>query len=135
MPSNAYDARVRVRKNGTGEFLAQIVGNDNANITQASVSAIAYTIWELDEDDEDARTAVTGHTAVALTIASVVYDTLQTGSKWTHDATGYNFAYTPVISTSAAFAKAGEDKYLIEYSFTPADGGQVFKVGFKVSVI
>lgn len=135
MPSNATDIRVTVRRNGTGEMLARVVGNDAANITQASLTSVKYTIYELDEDDPDSRTAVAGHSAVAVTISTSVFNTLQTDAVWTKDATGYNFAHTPSIGTNDAFGEVGVDHYLLEYTFTPADGGQVFKVGFRVSVI
>lgn len=135
MPSNATDIRVSVHRNGTGKMLDRVVGWNGSNITQASLTSVKYTIYELDEDDPDSRTVMTGHSAVAVTISTSVFDTLQTGAVWTKDATGYNFAHTPNISVTDAFTKVGTDKYLLVYTFTPADGGQVFKVVFRVSVI
>ncbi len=120
-------------KNGSATLLARIVGAAAANIVQADLSAVHYTVYLLDDQDPDSRTPIAGHTNVALTIADVVFDTLQTGSIWTVDATGYNFCHVLDVSTHQAFAVAGR-RYLVEYRLTPKNG-QTILVRFRVNVI
>lgn len=129
MPS-AADVVARVFKIGTGTFLARILGWDGSAITQADISAAEYSIYELDPDDPDLRTAVDGHEGVSLEVASVIFNDLQTDLVWTVDETGYNFRHTIDISTDAAFPKA-ETPYLVEYKLTPTSG-QVILVRFKL---
>ncbi len=62
----------------------------------------------------------------------VLFNSLQTDSLWTVDATGYNFRHVLDVSTSPAFAVAGR-RYLVEYQLTPAVG-QVIVVRFRINV-
>jgi hypothetical protein len=121
---------------GTITCMARVTGADAANIQQADISSGVYSIYLLDNQDPDSRTAVTGHAAVALDVAdpgSVIFDTLQTDARWTVDSTGFNFAHTIDISENAAFALAGRE-YLVEYTLTPVSG-QVIIIRFHINVI
>ena len=120
-------------KNGSITCMARVTGADAANIQQADISSGVYSLYLLDDQDPDSRTAVTGHAAGSLTIASVIFDTLQTDARWTVDSTGYNFKHVIDISANVAFAIAGR-RYLVEYTLTPASG-QVIIVRFRVNVI
>lgn len=124
--TNDADIYTTAFKGGTARLCARVYLN-GTDVTQAAVSSITYSIYLLDEDDPESRTAVTGHSAVDLTVADVVYDTLQTDSQ----ASNYNFRHTPPISTSAAFATLGD--YLVEYTVTPATGETII-VRFVVKV-
>ncbi len=80
-----------IYEDGTCTLLARVYGASGTAITQATCSSIAYTI-----------TDTTNSTVVdsgSLTIASVVYDTLQTDAIWTRDSTGYNFKWTPAYTS------------------------------------
>lgn len=101
-------------------FMARIVGNDAANITQASLNAITCKV--IDHDD-------TGSTVLTptVTIATSVFDTLQTDARWTKDTTGYNFGFAMPATTFAT----GLKKYRVEFSFDP-DTGEDFKAAFDV---
>jgi len=106
--------------------MARITGTDAANIQQADVSSIAYSVYDL--DDETTAT-VTG----TLTVSSVVYDTLQTDARWDTDTTGYNFRWDVPASVFAD----GDKIYRIEIAFTPASG-EVYHVvyeGTSVSIL
>lgn len=103
-------------------FLARIKGNDGSNITQASLSSIAYTVTDM----ADASTVISG----TLTISAVVFDALQTGARWTVDSTGYNFLW----AAPATLAPTGGRKYRVELLFTPASGA-VFVLPFEVDCI
>jgi hypothetical protein len=120
-------------KNGSATLMARVVHQTGANIVQADLSAIQYSVYLLDDQNADSRTAVAGHSNVALTIANVVFNTLQTDAIWTADTTGYNFRHIMDVSTQTAFAVAGR-RYLVEYRMTPT-AGQIILVRFRINVI
>ena len=93
--ADATDTNGTVHKNATKTLMKRAVGADGSVITQATISSAVYSIYLLDEDDPDSRTAVTGHAAVALVVADVIFDTPVDDALWDRDATGYNFKQTP----------------------------------------
>jgi hypothetical protein len=132
---SAADIPAQAFKNGTLPLMARVYDQAGQLLTQAAVTSIAYSIYELDDDDPDVRGAVAGHAAVSLTKTDVIFNTLQTDALWASDTTGYNFRHTPPIGTSQAFAKAGRH-YLVEYRITPSAAGRhVIIVRLWVSVI
>lgn len=130
---NAIDHRGFAFKGGTSTQLARVVGDGNVAITRATVSAISYTIYLVDPEDPDNDLAVAGHTDEDLVVASVVFDTLQTDSRWSVDATGYNFRHTIDVATDQAFAEA-DRRYRIVYTITPASG-QAILLRYLVTVL
>ena len=130
---DAADVHGTAFKNGSVTCLARVLGNDASAIEQADISSGVYSVYLLDDNDADSRTAVTGHVAGELTIASVIFDTLQTDDLWSVDSTGYNFKHVIDVSSNQAFATAGR-RFLIEYTLTPASG-QVIKVRFRINGI
>jgi hypothetical protein len=125
-----------VNKKGTATLLAYVEGNSGTPITQASITSISYTISQVDENEpDDDATTVTGHIDAAITVASAVFDTEQkTDVRWDpadHDGKGFNFEYTPVISTNQAFNNRGV-RYRIRVKFTPVTG-QVFWAEYLAS--
>jgi hypothetical protein len=133
MTNTANDIYATAFKNATVTLLARIVGNDCANVRRADIASLTYSVYLLDDDDADARNAVTGHAAAALTPADVLFDVLQTDALWTADDAGYNFRHLLDVSAHAAFPTAGR-RYLVEYRLTPA-AGQVIVVRFRVNVV
>jgi hypothetical protein len=131
--ANANDIYGNAFKNGSAILMARIVGAGGANIVRADITAIRYSVYLLDDQDPDARTAVANHDNVALSVASVVFDSLQTDATWTVDTTGYNFKHVLNVSSSPAFSVAGR-RYLVEYRLTPA-AGQVILVRFRINVV
>ncbi len=101
-------------------FMARVYGNAGTAITQASLSSIGYAVTDL----SDLTNPVTSGT---LTISSVVFDTLQTGVRWTKDSTGYNFLY----AAPATWTPSGKRRYAYVFTFTPSDGSAVLKVLFE----
>ena len=88
---------------------------DGVNATQAVVSSITYRAWD---------TAVTSvYASGTLTVADVVFDTLQTDGRWSQDATGYNFRHDV---GQGVFVKPG--RYRVEYTAT-LTGGNSFVFG------
>jgi hypothetical protein len=133
--ASAADIHDTVFKNGTSINMARVVGADGSNVTQSDITDGVYSIYLLNDQDADSRTAVTGHVAVAIASADVIFDTLQTDALWTKDSTGYNFRHEPIISVNEAFAVAGRN-YLVEYTLAPAAAGsQVILVRFRARAI
>ena len=120
-------------KNGSATLMARIVGADGENITQADIATVRYSVYLLDDQDPDGRTAITGHSQITLPVYQVVYNSLQTDATWTVDAIGYNFRHVLDVAAHAAFAIAGR-RYLIEYALTPLSG-QVILIRFRINVI
>ena len=106
-------------------LMARVVGQDAANITQASLTGIAYKTFDL-----DGLTPGTAIDSGALVVADVVFDTLQTSdSRWTLDSTGFNFLDT--TAAAAANLPTGDHRYRVEYVFDPASG-ENFTVVFSL---
>lgn len=134
--ANAVQTQVTAHKNGTVTCMARVENAEGTAITQASVSTITYSAYLLDEDypeNRDTRTAITGHTAVALTKTACVYDTNQTGNNWSRDSTGYNFRHEIDVSTNALLETAGR-KVLLQFTATPVSG-QVIVWDYVVDVL
>ena len=129
---NANPARAYIWEHGTATFMARAVNWSNVVITKATVASITYTLSQVDPNDETHNTSVTGHMSIPLTVASVIYDTLQTDSRWTADTTGYNFAYTLDVSSVDAFADAGY-QYLLTFWVQPTVG-QRFPLVFLIDL-
>lgn len=130
---HANDIRGTAFKNGSAVLMARIIDAAGDHVQQAGITAIVYSIYELDPCRPDALTPVAGHEGVALAVEDVIYNTLQTGGLWTVDATGYNFRHEIDVSQSEAFPKAGV-QYQVRYELTPV-AGQKTIVRFQLRVI
>ncbi|MEX2091838.1 MAG: hypothetical protein WD971_04130 [Pirellulales bacterium] len=120
-------------KNGSAILMARIVDAAGANVQQAGLAAIEYSIYELDPCRPDNLAAVAGHDGVSLVVADVIFNALQTGGLWTVDDVGYNFRHEIDVSTTEAFPKAGA-QYQVRYELTPT-AGQKTIVRFQLRVI
>ncbi len=92
-------------------LMARIQGEDAANVQQADITSIKRNVY-------DGETEV--GTVATLTVADVIFDTLQTDARWTFDSTGYNFK-DPIADT---IFPSGDKVYRVEYLFTPATGAK-----------
>jgi len=95
------------------DCLARVVGHDGDAITQSDVESIARKVFDL-----SGSTPGTAVDTSAPAVASTVYDTLQTDSRWTEDSTGYNVADT----VEGSVLDTGNHRYRVEYVFTPTSG-------------
>ena len=93
--------------------MGRIQGIGATNITQASITSITCNVFDLSGDTPD-----TAETTPTVTVATSVYDTLQTDGMWTKDTTGYNFAFTVPASSFST----GDHTYWIEFTFQPTSG-------------
>lgn len=92
-------------------------GDESVLILQADVSAIVYSVRDL--DDVEALTGLPDETAGgSLTVSAVIFDTIQTGDVWDVDGVGYNFLHT----LAAADIDQDEHRFLVEYSIKLTDG-------------
>lgn len=92
-------------------ILARVLGWDGSAIVQADVASGLYWVFDLAAlpDPIPAGTA--------LTVADVVFDTLQTDAKWTLDDTGYNFA----LHVPGTSFDGGGKTFRVEIELTPSD--------------
>lgn len=99
-------------------LMDRVYGNAGTAITQATITAISYKVYSHTSKDkavdaEDGTLIASG----SLTVASVVFDTLQTDARWTKDSTGYNFRYDSPATDRPA---GGWHRY--EIVFDPSSG-------------
>ena len=132
MPT-AQDTFGTAFKNGSAVLMARIVDAAGANVQQAGIAAIEYSIFELDPCRPDNLTPIAGHDGESLVVASVIFNALQTGGLWTVDEVGYNFRHEIDVTASEAFPKAGT-QYQVRYQLTPTSG-QKSIVRFQLRVI
>jgi len=102
-----------VWEDGGGTVLARAVGQDAVAITQASLTSVAWKAF-----DESGATPDTPVATGTLTIATDIFDTLQTDPRWTLDSTGYNVKH----EIAASVFSAGDHIYRVEYVFDPVSG-------------
>jgi hypothetical protein len=112
--SAANIIRAKVWEDGGATIQARIT-KAGSNIAQATLSTITYGVWDVTDPDSPTVTVAAGQ---SVTIASTVFDTLQTGSGWDRDGTGFNFQHT----LPATSFPTGGKTYRVEYKFTPASG-------------
>ena len=93
--------------------MARVQGVGGTNITQASITSITCKVFDLSGATPD-----TAETTPTVTVATSVFDTLQTDDMWDEDTVGYNFRFT----VPAASFSTGDHYYLIEFTFTPTSG-------------
>jgi hypothetical protein len=129
----ANDIYGSVFKNGSALLMARIVDSDGVHVQQAGIDAIEYSVLALDPCRPDIGTVVAGHDAVALDVAEVIYNALQTGGLWTVDEVGYNFRHEIDVSVDEAFPKAGAI-YQVRYHVTPTSGQKTI-VRFQLRAI
>lgn len=94
-------------------YIARIRNTIGTVLTQALTSSIACKVYRLSEDDDPELVS-----EPTVTVASTVFDTLQTDSIWDIDNTGYNFRH---VLPGSIFS-APDTVYRVEYVVTPASG-------------
>lgn len=99
-------------EDGGGIVLAHVANRDGVDITQAALTGITCTVFDESLGSE------TPIAEPVITVADVVFDTLQTDNRWTKNTTGYNFAHDLVAGTFTV----GDRMYRGEYVFDPVSG-------------
>lgn len=110
MPKYAAVAQAYCWEDHGVHLMARIKGQDAELVTQASITSGTYVVTNVSTAAE-----IVGSTA--LTIASVIFDTLQTDARWSK-AGGYNFRFF-VPKTACPTA----DPHRVEIDLVPTSGG------------
>lgn len=117
----------------TATLMARILDWSGNVLTVENTLSVTYTIW-----NTSTNAAVSGHTAVSVTPSACLYDTLQTPEIWTADDTGFNFAWTPDVSTNPAFGTGDGTAvgliFLVVFTIQPTSG-QALLIRFRLNVI
>jgi hypothetical protein len=106
---------------GTAVLMARLVAANGQPIQPQGVSAIDCAIYEVDPCWPNNLTAAADCNNIALTVANVVFDSLQTDRKWTIDDVGYNFLHEIITTRDGSFPKVGFC-YEVRYRFTSSHG-------------
>lgn len=119
MPQRGIYTGIVVAGSGVS-LLARLLGNDGNLLTQASLSSIAYSVYNVTDSASGG--------AGTLTVSSVIFDSLQQSDRrWRVDSIdrpgvdgryGYNFAAT----LAASLFTSGGDVHQVDVTFTPASG-------------
>lgn len=99
-----------VWEGSTPVILARVQGIAGTNVTQASLSTLKYHVRNSSDVEVIASTA--------LTIASIIFDAVQTDSGWDEDATGFNFKH----QLGAASLPEAAEIYTVVYQFVDTAG-------------
>ena len=102
--------------------MSRILGDDASAITQATTSAITVAVFK--------NTSTVATYTASLTVADVVFNSLQTDSRWNKDSTGYNWRYDVIASVF----DDGDATYRLEFKFTPTSGSQYFVI-FEIDTV
>ena len=102
-----------VLENSPFFVMMRIRGISGTPLNQVSVSSIVAKVYEISGATPTVPTQTN-----TLTVAAVVFDDYQTDSRWTKDATGYNFGH----AVPAAWVINGGARYDVEYRVTPLTG-------------
>jgi len=97
------------------QLLARVNRADNTPLLQAEITSITGKVFLL-----DSTTPTTASSTPTVTVASVIFDTLQTDSRWDADSTGYNFK----LQLGASAFATGNARYRIEFEFDPSTAGE-----------
>lgn len=117
-----------VFEDGGAAIMGRVQIHDGSNAQQADITSITYSVFDVTGKTPD--TAISGHSGASLTVADVIFDALQTDSRWTKDTTGYNFRQ----NIAATAFPTGNHVYEVEYKFTPATG-EVFWVKYSLPAV
>jgi hypothetical protein len=98
--------------------LARVTGADRVALLQAGVTSIDLDVYDL--TSETPETSI--YTESSISVASTIFDTLQTGGMWDDDDIGYNFSHR---SGNSNFTQEGGHTYQFEYELTTSSWGVV----------
>lgn len=107
-------------------LMARVVVRDDTDarpVVQADVEAILVSVFDSGEWVGPVDVDGDG-VPLELTVASVVFDALQTGDVWTTDATGFNFAFA---LDGTVYLSDGGRVYRVQAEFE-LTGGEKFPV-------
>jgi hypothetical protein len=101
-------------------LMARIVDSDGTCIKRPDVKSIRFSLYEVDLSWPELLTAVRGRIGMALTVADVMSDVLQTNAPWKIDDIGYNFHHEIVLDGEYTMPKVA--RYEAQYEFESLAG-------------
>jgi hypothetical protein len=107
--------RGKVIENSPTTILARLVDAQGSLLTQANTSSISVKVFDRTSAEQVGAT-------ITPVISDTIYNTLQTDSRWTRDATGYNFA----MVIGPAYFPAAPTTYRVEAKITPTIGSPFY---------
>ncbi len=115
--------------------MARIVDFNGSLIKPSDVDSITYSVYLLNDGKPESRTAIIGHSKVALNVSDVLFNQLQKNPHWTEDDKGFNFCWTLIVTDRYAspFAKSGRH-YLVEFRLV-ALGASSFLIRYRLFVL
>jgi hypothetical protein len=119
--STAISHRGTAVENGWAVLMARLIDRNGASIRQGDVSAVRYSLFELDPCWPNSLNIVAGHAEVPLDVEEVLFNELQVDDVWAVDGVGYNFRHE--FELGGAVAKAGFD-FEARYQIILATGRQ-----------
>ena len=125
-----------IRRYESGVFCARIFNtNTNTLITREEIDSISYTAFKLTTkslmSNSVTRTAITGHTQIAVDKTETLLEEAIKDNYWTLDETGYNFIHIPDTRENAMFSDSGN--YEVVYTINLISGNPVI-LTFSVTV-
>lgn len=94
-------------------LMARVEGDDAAAITQADIESGSYVVYDLEGG--------TAAEAVAIVVADVIFNALQTDARWEEDDTGYNV----LLSLPGAARPTGGRTCRIALTLVPEEGENI----------
>lgn len=98
-----------------GRAYKNVPGAGRSPVVKADIFAITLTVQRFNRVNGGWGGRTTTLNGSSVSVASSVFDALQTDSSWNKDAIGYNFAHT---IPAGAFPGLGD--YVAVYEFTPS---------------
>ena len=125
-----------IRRYESGVFCARIFNtNTNTLITREEIDSISYTAFKLTTkslmSSSVTRTAITGHTQIAVDKTETLLEEAICDNYWTLDETGYSFIHIPDTRENAMFSDSGN--YEVVYTINLVSGNPVI-LTFSVTV-
>jgi hypothetical protein len=98
-----------------GRVYKNVPGTGKSPVVQSDLTSITLTVRRFNRVNGGWGGVTATETALAVTVSTSIFNTLQTDSTWWKDTIGYNFAHT---IPAAAFPGLGD--YIGVYTFTPS---------------
>jgi hypothetical protein len=116
-PSSNMRTRVHVPEGTHVTLLARAYTEDRTGLQQSEVDSITLRVYE-----QPSNAPASEVYSTTLTIASVVFDTMQTDARWAGDSVGYNFRYT--VDAEQLLGRGGVTT-IYEVTIELASGGPI----------
>lgn len=100
-------------QNSAGVIMGRVTNNRGADVTQSSLTSLVLTL-----EDKAFPGVPVASSPYTLTVADVIFDTLQTDSIWEQTTDGFNFLY----DTENAQLVNGQTNYIYQFRATPVVG-------------